>query len=159
VDVDALQDYVERMAVLSPEEFEDMVAEWLRCLGWEDVEVQPMSGDAGKDIIGTDPHGNINYVEVKYQHGVVGRPIVQKLHSAMVVDKIGFGMIVTTAASFSSQAITEVEKIRVVSEINIHLITGTKFLGSVKSTIKHLTRGTEQSQYSNPCPVCGATIE
>ena len=48
VDVDALQDYEERMAVLSPEEFEEMVAEWLRCLGWDDVEVQPMSGTRGK---------------------------------------------------------------------------------------------------------------
>ena len=65
----------------------------------------PLVGDGGKDLIINDS-GRIIYVECKHylNSSVIGRPIVQKLHSAMITDNADRGIIITSG-TFSSEAV------------------------------------------------------
>ena len=66
------------------------------------VERTPLVGDGGKDLKIHYPGGMV-YVECKHQANPVGRPIVQKFHSAMITDHISRGIIVSTGG-FSKDA-------------------------------------------------------
>lgn len=71
------------------------------------VERTPLVNDKGRDLI-IHLHDGDAFVECKHQPNTsIGRPIVQKLHSAMVTGNIKRGMIVTTGR-FSSEAIKHV---------------------------------------------------
>ena len=104
------------------EEFEILCKEIFSKFYNVDVDKTPLVGDGGKDLIIRMPEGAV-YVECKHHHNsTIGRPIVQKLHSAMVTDWVKKGIIVTTG-TFSKQAEDHIEK----NSLPIELIDGHKF--------------------------------
>lgn len=92
-------------------EFEDLCARIYQRLGYEVTNIQA-TGDEGRDLIlkhsGT---GEVIVVECKHWPGkTVGRPIVQKLHSAMLTYPAKHGAVITTG-SFASTAAQYTDKI------------------------------------------------
>lgn len=84
-------------------EFQELCADIFRRLGWGRVETFTTQ-DKGRDINVITPEGSI-VVECKHQPGsTVGRPIVQKLHSA-TISFGGIKGIVVTSGRFSDEAI------------------------------------------------------
>lgn len=78
-------------------EFERVCADIFRRAGWGQVQQLPPTGDKGRDLIIRDDAGNTTVVECKHRpNSPVGRPVVQKLHSAVISSKAGRGIIVTT---------------------------------------------------------------
>lgn len=81
------------------------------------VENMPLVNDKGRDLIIHAPDGDI-FVECKHHpRSSIGRPVVQKLHSAMVTENISRGMIVTTG-HFSKEAVNHIS----VNKLPIDLI-------------------------------------
>jgi len=86
---------------LSGFEFEDVMEDVFRNLGYENVRQAARVADTGRDIIMEEQvDGQRRAVVVECKHtGTVGRPVVQKLHSAVATyDYAGpkRGMVVTT---------------------------------------------------------------
>lgn len=85
-------------------EFEKLCAKIFQKLEYGTVEVMPLSGDAGRDLLIHTREGLV-VVECKHQpHSSVGRPVVQKLHSA-VISSNGVKGILVTSGKFSAQAV------------------------------------------------------
>lgn len=95
---------------MSPYQFEVFMADLFRKLRYTNVKVTNFSRDGGKDIIMEQENKNkrvLVLVECKYQKALIGRPIIQKLHSALSMYKYRGekkGIIVTTGY-FSDEAI------------------------------------------------------
>jgi restriction system protein len=84
-------------------EFEQFVAHLFERLGMGKTEEIRKGRDAGKDIIIRSPQGLI-IVECKHHpRGSIGRPVVQKLHSAVISANAKKGFVVTTG-HFSENA-------------------------------------------------------
>ncbi len=86
---------------LSGFEFEDLMADVFRTLGYERVRQAERTADKGRDILMEEVvDGRRRAVVVECKHtGSVGRPVVQKLHSAVATfefDGPKRGMVVTT---------------------------------------------------------------
>jgi restriction system protein len=82
---------------LQPVEFESIIAEMYRKLGYS-AKQTPISNDFGRDII-LEKNGEITFVECK-RYGtnkLIGRPPLQKFHSAMITFKANDGVVVTTS--------------------------------------------------------------
>lgn len=96
---------IESMRKMNPYMFEKYVAKILQKRGFYNVQVTGGSNDGGKDIIAYDPSGKRVYVEVKRyaETNIVGRRMVQILHSAVVDAKADYGIFITTS-SFNSNA-------------------------------------------------------
>jgi restriction system protein len=95
-------------------QFQKFVASLFQKLGFNNVKVGPAGADEGIDIQMeqiTDV-GTVRYiVECKHHsEGVVGRPVIQKLHSAVITNAKNKGIIVTSG-SFSGEAIQYAENI------------------------------------------------
>jgi restriction system protein len=85
-------------------EFEKLCARIFQKLNYGSVEVMPYVGDGGRDLLIHSQNGLI-VVECKHQpHTSVGRPIVQKLHSAVISSNAIKGILITTGR-FSVEAI------------------------------------------------------
>lgn len=104
---------------MTGEEFEMLCQEIFSKYYSVDVERTPLVGDGGKDLI--IRFDEPTYVECKHHKSTIGRPVVQKLHSAMVTDLVKRGIIVTTG-EFSPQAIKHVKE----NNLPIELIDGHK---------------------------------
>jgi len=77
-------------------EFEELIADILARLQHGTVEKVLYTQDGGRDILVRSPDGLI-VVECKHHpKGSIGRPVVQKLHSAVITSKATKGMLVTT---------------------------------------------------------------
>ena len=99
---------------LSGYEFEEKTVRIFEKLGYENVRQLPRSGDKGRDVIAEEPDGTAVVIECKHT-GTVGRPVVQKLHSAASTydhDGDTRGMVVTTGR-FTSPAREYAEKVGV----------------------------------------------
>lgn len=113
---------------LSGFEFEDLMIEVFKKLGFENVRNPGFTGDEGRDIIMEkmkNGEKTVYIVECKNVSSKIGRPVVQKLHSAVNTFDTEFkkkGMIVTTSR-FTSQAKKYVEKIQ---NDNVKLWDGNK---------------------------------
>ncbi len=89
---------------LSGFDFEELVADILSRLGYGHVEKILFTQDGGRDILIHSPNGLI-VVECKHQPKTsIGRPIVQKLHSAVITSNAVKGMLVTTG-HFTKEAL------------------------------------------------------
>lgn len=83
---------------LSGYEFEEKMVRVFEKLGYQNVHQLPKSGDKGRDIVMEESNGTAVVVECKHTE-TVGRPVVQKLHSATTTyshDGDKKGMVVTT---------------------------------------------------------------
>ena len=86
---------------LSGFEFEDVIEDVFRNLGYENVRQAEKTADEGRDVIMEEVvDGTRRAIVVECKHtGTVGRPVVQKLHSAIATfdfDGPKRGMVVTT---------------------------------------------------------------
>lgn len=93
--------YVSNLLQYSPREFEIFCAEYLQYKGYKNVKVTQTTQDGGKDIIAY--YNKYKYVvECKRYKNTVGRPVIQKLHSAAITSN-AIGMVMTTG-NYSKQA-------------------------------------------------------
>ena len=101
---------------LSGFEFEDVIEDVFRNLGYENVRQAERTADEGRDILMEEVvDGTRRAIVVECKHtGTVGRPVVQKLHSAIAT--FGFdgpkrGMVVTTGR-FTNPAIEYAQRLQ-----------------------------------------------
>jgi len=107
------------MAVLddiSGFEFEDVMEDVFRNLGYENVRQAERTADEGRDILMEEVvDGTRRGIVVECKHtGTVGRPVVQKLHSAIATfefDGPKRGMVVTTGR-FTNPAIEYTQRLQ-----------------------------------------------
>lgn len=111
---------------MSGRDFETLCKEIFSKYYKVEVEQTALVGDGGKDLIIRTPVPI--YVECKHHRATIGRPVVQKLHSAMITDFVRKGMIVTTG-KFSPQAIEHVRS----NNLPIELMDGEKLRGIAES--------------------------
>ena len=84
--------------------FEALCADIYERLGYKVHNVQH-TGDKGRDLIIRSPEGETIVGECKYwAEGSIGRPIVQKLHSAAIDEKAQRALILTTGGTLTKQA-------------------------------------------------------
>src|SRR5207302_8638552 len=107
---------------LTPREFEEycqaLFMQHFRC----PVDLTPVTGDEGRDLLVHHPQG-LQVVECKhYPAGTVGRPVVQKLHSAILTASATKGVIVTSG-KFSAEAEHYCAKLQ---DVTIDLIDAAK---------------------------------
>lgn len=87
---------------IDPRDFEFYCGDYLRFKGYKKVKVTKATQDGGIDVIAYK--NGIKYaVECKRYRGSVGRPIIQKLHSAAMMSG-AIGIVITTG-HFTNQAI------------------------------------------------------
>ncbi|MED1089737.1 restriction endonuclease [Bacillus paramycoides] len=113
------------LEVMDPREFEYFVADLFRNLGYK-VQVTSGSNDGGKDII-LRKGKEMKLVEVKrYTKSSIGRPFIQKLHSA-IVDADAVGGYFVTLSNFNKNAR------QYAANKNIELIDGDALINMIKS--------------------------
>lgn len=112
---------------MNPYAFERYVGEVLRANGYHRVSVTPVSNDGGKDIVCYDAAGRKCVVEVKRyaSSNLVGRPMIQKLHSCMIHEKAPRAIFITTS-DFNQNAINYARG------KNIQLINGRHLMNMIK---------------------------
>lgn len=90
---------------IGPYEFEAAIAQLYTKLGMTSHQT-PLSGDGGWDVELRDSEGKRYLVECKQfsAERTVGRPILQKLHSALITEK-AHGAICITTCNFTKQAV------------------------------------------------------
>jgi len=100
-------------------QFEDAMAEVFQRMGYH-AERGKLSNDQGRDII-LHRAERLVVVECKHQKAAVGRPIVQKLHSATITYPAATNGLVLTTGCFAPSALEYVEELNVKSHIKIDL--------------------------------------
>ncbi|WP_307584751.1 restriction endonuclease [Paenibacillus wynnii] len=121
---------------MDPFEFEDYMARVFRCAGY-DCEVTKRSGDGGKDII-LRSDNEVRLVECKrYTTPKVGRPDIQKFHSAIIECGAIEGFYITTG-EYTKQALECAENksiLTVNGEQLLNLIE--QYAGFEKEVLEH----------------------
>ena len=91
--------------------FQDFCAHLFEKLKLGTIERTPYTGDEGRDLIIHLKEGGLAIVECKHQPNTsIGRPVVQKLHSAVVSSNAKRGILITTGR-FSNEAIEHARKL------------------------------------------------
>ena len=90
---------IEALRRMDPYKFEEYVKDLLLLSGFETAKCTPRSNDGGKDIIATDIEGKKVFVECKRhdESNKIGRPLIQKFHSALIDGNADYGLFVTTS--------------------------------------------------------------
>lgn len=90
---------LDNLRVMDPIKFEHYIRDLLLKNGYKSAKCTSASNDGGKDIIATDQDDRLVYVECKRyaQDNTIGRPLIQKFHSAMVDGEADKGLFVTTS--------------------------------------------------------------
>jgi restriction system protein len=95
-------------------QFQKFIASLFQKMGFSNVKVGPAGADAGIDIEmeQTTDVGTVRYIlECKHHaKGSIGRPVVQKLHSAMITKGMNKGIVISSGY-FSSDAIQYAENV------------------------------------------------
>lgn len=92
-------------------EFEKVCKNIFSNLNYGEIEQTPLVGDKGKDLIIHTTQGNI-LVECKHQpKSAIGRPIIQKIHSAVISENAIKGIVITTG-TFSKDAIEHAKTLK-----------------------------------------------
>ena len=85
-------------------EFERVCGDIFSSAGWGRVELIGGVADGGRDVLIHGDDGSLTIVECKHQpNSSIGRPIVQKLHSAVITEGANRGIVVTTG-KFTDEA-------------------------------------------------------
>lgn len=90
---------IEALRSMDPYQFEEYVKDLLLSTGFKTAKCTPRSNDGGKDIIATDSEGKKVFVECKRheESNKIGRPLIQKFHSALIDGNADYGLFVTTS--------------------------------------------------------------
>lgn len=104
------------LEALDGSEFEKLCSRLLERLGFGRVENVQDVADEGRDLLIHSTQGLI-IVECKHHpHSSVGRPVVQKLHSAVISSNGNKGMLITTG-TFSKEAVEHAKKLHPTIEL------------------------------------------
>ena len=89
---------VEKLRKMDPYKFEEYIRDLLLLSGYKKAQCTSRSNDGGKDIVAQDKDNRLVFVECKRydENNRVGRPLIQKFHSAMIDGKADIGLFVTT---------------------------------------------------------------
>ena len=105
------QSLLDRALAASPAEFESLVGELLAAMGFEEVELTPMSGDGGIDVRGTLVVGDAvrirMAVQAKRWKNNVSRQIVQQVRGSLGAHEQG---LIITTSDFSKGAKTDANR-------------------------------------------------
>lgn len=122
------QKLIEKIQEMDPFQFEFLVAELLRKIGYENVDVTKRSGDKGIDVVGNLTVGGLTNVKTviqvkRYKTGnnISGKYITQLRGSAEVDQR---GLIITTS-DFTKDA---VEESKAVNKMPVALVNGIKLI-------------------------------
>jgi len=118
-EVTARNDIVYDLDKIDGHEFEDAMAEVFRRMGYH-AERGKLSNDHGRDIV-LRRSERLVVVECKHQKAAVGRPIVQKLHSATITYPNATDGFVLTTGCFAPSALQYVRELNAKSNIKIEL--------------------------------------
>lgn len=90
---------IESLRKMQPFEFEEYVRVLLLLSGFKAAKCTPKTNDGGKDIIAVDSEGKRVFVECKRHNETnkIGRPFIQKFHSALIDGNADYGLFVTTS--------------------------------------------------------------
>lgn len=100
-------------------QFEAAIAEVFQRMGYN-TERGKLSNDQGRDLI-LRTGERLVVVECKHQKSAVGRPVVQKLHSATITYPAATNGLVLTTGSFAPSALEYVAELNRKSDIKIDL--------------------------------------
>jgi restriction system protein len=100
--------------------FEDACAALFWAEGYN-VTMGPRTCDKGRDLI-LNRAGKITIVECKHYTGRVGRPVVQKLHSAIATYPEAIGGVLVTTGRFTDEAVECAHEVLKTAKIKIELI-------------------------------------
>lgn len=117
---------IEDMQVLSPSEFEQLVASTYRDQGHR-VEVVGSTGDHGIDLVVHTRNGETWLVQCKKYRGKVGEPVVRDFYGVLRASQADAGAIVTTGLITPQARLWAEGK-------PIHLYDGRAFLKIIEST-------------------------
>ena len=147
---DCLSPNLDDLLKLSPRQFEDAVAQMFERLGYS-VKQTPYINDQGRDAI-LHKDGSKMLVECKrYRDGnTVGRPEIQKFHSAIIVDDATKGFFVTTA-KFTTGALRHVKE----GNLPIELVDAEQLL---RYMIDSRRGRLEDDNYQALCLECGESV-
>lgn len=100
-----------QLLALSPQAFEELMAQLLAVMGFESVEVSELGGDKGIDVRGTLVVGDVirirMAVQVKRWQGNVRSPVVQQVRGSLGAHEQG---LIVTTSDFSKGAIQEAQQ-------------------------------------------------
>lgn len=97
--------------------FENLCAHIYQQLGYK-VRNVPHTGDKGRDLILKSPNGETIVGECKHwKNGTIGRPIVQKLHSAAITEGAQKALILTTGGHLSKGAVDYIKELAIPIEV------------------------------------------
>lgn len=82
---------------LSPTEYEDYVAEYLKAQGWKNVHTTDVTGDFGADVVGINPDGIKCCVQCKMYSSPVGVHAVQEVVGSLAHYKATKAAVFTTS--------------------------------------------------------------
>ena len=90
---------IDALRRMDPIKFEEYIRDLLIKSGYKKARCTTASNDGGKDIIATDQNDKLVYVECKRyaEDNTIGRPLIQKFHSAMIDGEADKGLFVTTS--------------------------------------------------------------
>jgi len=144
-----------RLLTLSPYDFEMAVARLYEALGYA-VTVTSATNDGGRDLVLESEDGTVILVECKQYapDRKVGRPQLQKLHSAMVTEtgrggRVGGGIVATTGG-FSDPAVSFAR------EHGIELVDGLALAVLIGETYGPAEADDLGTDMQAMCEVCGA---
>ena len=107
---------LEKIKTLTPFQFEEYVKEIFLRQDWDRVELTPRTNDGGKDLILWKDNNTV-LVECKKWNKPIGRPVVQKLHSAQITcGAVGAYIITTDKATKPAEDYAR--------DVGIEIITG-----------------------------------
>lgn len=78
-------------------EAEELAAEWIRWMGWNDVSVTVTTGDSGIDVVGESSAFGKVVAQVKLEGRPTGRPALQSLRGAAVGENAEHWMFFSAA--------------------------------------------------------------
>lgn len=87
---------LQRLKTMDPYDFEHLVAETYRSLGYQALQVG-RSGDHGVDVRLLAPDGKRWVVQCKRYSNTVGESVIRELYGTMVSEKAGRAVLITTA--------------------------------------------------------------
>jgi hypothetical protein len=138
---------MESLLALTPAQFEELVAEYLRTQGYRDVERVGGAGDRGVDIRCRDEHGRLVVVQCKRRQpsNTVTGPEVRTFFGEIVDHAAATGIFVTTSR-FTRAAIEQAQR------TDIELIDG-KRIGAYHAQLLAQRRPAEATRPEQPPPI------
>jgi hypothetical protein len=134
---------------LDGHEFEALMVEIFDRLGYH-VERGPQSGDGGRDLIVTRAN-ETTVVECKHHKGLIGRPAVQKLHSAGIHYRSTVAMarraILVSTSSFSNEAIRFAREVNEQTDFVIELWDYSRLLAESRKVRIILLKDQDGAQF------------